>query len=417
MFFTNRSSSLLFASLLALGLSSCGPSATSPNPSQETENQTKSATAEEELQVVTTFLPMTQFTKAVVRDRAEVTQLLPTNTGPHDYQAKPTDVQTIANADVLVKNGLELEVYLEDMIANANNPDLVVINTSEGIATIAYEEDGHDHGEQAESHDHEEHDHGEKTESHDHDHDHGEEAESHDHEEQGHSHDHGEFDPHVWLDPKRAMEQVENIRDQLIAVDPEGEAIYTANADAYLDKLKALDEEISEKLSPHAGETFITFHDFANYFAESYNLEAQFLVDIPEENPSPEDVKRVIDTVQAEGIKTLLTEPQAGDNSFSALAQDLNVKVSVFDPIATGDSEAVQPKYYLEVMRQNVNNLVTGLEGTTQSHLLVPQRLRIPGRDAPVLTEAPVSVAEDTSSQASRLKVLGVGHDSTDPRN
>jgi len=408
MFFQHRSSFLL-ASLLALGLGSCGPTATSPNESPETNNETAEATSQEELQIVTTFLPMTHFTKAVVQNRAEVTQLLPTNTGPHDYQAKPTDVQTIANAHVLVKNGLELEVYLEDMIANANNPDLVVINTSEGIATIAYgEEDGHDHHDHSD-HDHEEkaesHDHGEKTESHNHeDHDHGEKTESHDHEEQGHSHDHGEFDPHIWLDPKRAMEQVENIRDQLIAVDPEGEPIYTENADAYLEELKALDEEISDQLSPYAGETFITFHDFANYFAESYNLEAQFLVDIPEENPSPEDVKRVIDTVQAEGIKTLLTEPQAGDNSFSALAQDLNVKVSVFDPVATGDAEAVQPEYYLEVMRQNVNNLVTGLEGTTQSHLLVPQRLRIPGRDAPVLTEAPVSVAEDASSQAVALR-------------
>jgi zinc/manganese transport system substrate-binding protein len=383
MFFQHRSSFLL-ASLLALGLGSCGPSPTPPSESPETNNET----AEEELQIVTTFLPMTHFTKAVVRDRAEVTQLLPTNTGPHDYQAKPTDVQTIANADVLVKNGLELEVYLEDMLANANNPDLVVINTSEGIATIAYEEDGHDHGEKAEGHDH--------------DHDHGEEVESHDHEEHGHIHDHGEFDPHVWLDPKRAMEQVENIRDQLIAVDPEGEAIYTENASAYLEELeelKALDEEISDQLSPYAGETFITFHDFANYFAESYNLEAQFLVDIPEENPSPEDVKRVIDTVKAEEIKTLLTEPQAGDNSFSALAKDLNVNVSVFDPLATGDAEAVQPEYYLEVMRQNVNNLVTGLEGTTQSHLLVPQRLRVPGRDAPAL-----SVAEDASSQAVALR-------------
>jgi len=361
MFFQHRSS-FLFASLLALGLGSCGPTATPPSESQETNNETAEATSEEELQIVTTFLPMTHFTKAVVQNRAEVTQLLPTNTGPHDYQAKPTDVQTIANADVLVKNGLELEVYLEDMIANANNPDLVVINTSEGIATIAYgEEDGHDH------HDHSDHDH-------DHaEHDQGEKAESHDHEEHGHSHDHGEFDPHVWLDPKRAMEQVENIRDRVIAIDPEGEAIYTENANTYLEKLKALDEEISEKLSPHAGETFITFHDFANYFAESYNLESQFLVDIPEENPSPEDVKRVIDTVQAEGIKTLLTEPQAGENSFSALAKDLNIKISVFDPVATGDAEAVQPEYYLEVMRQNVNNLVTGLEGSTQSHLLVPE--------------------------------------------
>ena len=378
MFFTNRSSSLLFASLLALGLSSCGPSATSPNPSQETENQTKSATAEEELQVVTTFLPMTQFTKAVVRDRADVTQLLPTNSEPHDYQAKPTDVQTIANADVLVKNGLGMEAYLEDMIANANNPDLVVINASEGIATIAYGEDTHkhDHGEKAESHDHQEHDHGEKTENHDHaEHDHGEKAESHNHQEQGHSHDHGEFDPHVWLDPKRAMEQVENIRDQLIAVDSKGKAIYTKNAEAYLEKLETLDKDISEKLSPYTGETFITFHNFANYFADSYDLESQFLVDIPKENPSPEDVKRVIETVEEERIKTLLTEPQAGDSSFSALAKDLNINVSVFDPIATGDSEAVQPDYYLEVMRQNVNHLVSSLEGTTQSHLLVPQEL------------------------------------------
>ena len=358
MFFQHRSSFLL-ASLLALGLGSCGPTATSPNESPETNNETAEATSQEELQIVTTFLPMTHFTKAVVRDRAEVTQLLPTNTGPHDYQAKPTDVQTIANADVLVKNGLEIEVFLEDMIANANNSDLVVINTSEGVATIAYEEeDGHDH------HDHSDHDH---------DHDHGEKTESHDHEEHGHSHDHGEFDPHVWLDPKRAMEQVKNIRDRVIAIDPEGEAIYTENADAYLEELKALDEEISEKLSPHAGETFITFHDFASYFAESYNLESQFLVDIPEENPSPEEVKSVINTVKAKGIKTLLSEPQAGENSFSALAKDLDVSISVFDPIETGSSEALEPDYYLEVMRQNTENLVSGFEQNTQSSLLPQQ--------------------------------------------
>lgn len=344
MFFQHRSSFLL-ASLLALGLGSC--SSTPSSESQATNNETAKATSEQELQIVTTFLPMTQFTQAVARDRAEVTQLLPTNTGPHDYQAKPTDVQTIANADILIQNGLELEVFLEDMIANANNPDLVVIDTSEGIATIAYEDDGHDH------HDHSDHDH-------DHDHDHGEEAESH---------DHGEFDPHVWLDPKRAMEQVKTIRDRLIAVDPEGEAIYTENADAYLEKLKALDEDISDQLSPHAGETFITFHDFANYFAESYNLEAQFLVDIPEENPSPEEVKSVINTVKAKGIKTLLSEPQAGDSSFAALAKDLDVNISVFDPIETGSSETLQPDYYLETMRQNTENLVSGFKQNNQSSL------------------------------------------------
>jgi zinc transport system substrate-binding protein len=75
---------------------------------------------------------------------------------------------------------------------------------------------------------------------------------------------HGEFDPHIWLDPKRAIEQVENIRDGLIAADPEGEAEYTANAEAFIAELEVLDADISEKLAPFAGQTFVVFHDFAS---------------------------------------------------------------------------------------------------------------------------------------------------------
>jgi zinc transport system substrate-binding protein len=104
---------------------------------------------------------------------------------------------------------------------------------------------------------------------------------------------------------------VENIRDGLIAADPEGEAEYTANAEAFIAELQVLDADISEKLAPFEGQTFVVFHDFASYFAESYGLQSEFLVGIPEENPSPEDVKRVMETVQAQGLKTIMTEPQA----------------------------------------------------------------------------------------------------------
>jgi len=65
----------------------------------------------------------------------------------------------------------------------------------------------------------------------------------------------------------------------------------------------------------------VAFHDFAPYFAESYNLKAEFLVDIPEENPAPEDVKRIMDTVQSTNLKTILNEPQAGEDAFAALAK------------------------------------------------------------------------------------------------
>jgi len=347
--------SLVAVGAIALGLGSCATTTpTSEAESSDTSDAEVAAAPEDSLQVVTTFLPMTQFTTAVAGDRAEVVQLLPTNAGPHEYQAKPGDAQAIATADVLVKNGLEMEFFLDDMIENAENADLAIVDSSEGIATLATDEEhGHGHGE-GEEHGH---GHGEGEE-------HGHAEEEVHAEEEAHGHAHGEFDPHIWLDPKRAIEQVENIRDGLIAADPEGEAEYTANAEAFIAELEALDAEITEQLVPFEGQTFVVFHDFAAYFADSYGLESEFLVGIPEENPSPEDVKRVMETVQAQGLKTIMTEPQAGQESFEAIASDLNINVSLFDPIATGDSEALQPDYYLTTMRQNVENLVESFEAS-----------------------------------------------------
>jgi zinc/manganese transport system substrate-binding protein len=293
------------------------------------------AEAADPLQVVTTILPITNFTQAVAGDRAEVISLMPTNVGPHDFQARPQDAQALAKADVLVMNGLGIEEFLAGLIDNAGNPDLQLIDSSAGIPTIATvaAAEGDEHAGEGE-----------------------------------HEQEHGVFNPHIWLDPKRAMQQVETIRDGLIAADPEGKAIYTENAAAYLEKLKALDVEVTTALQPYAGKTFVTYHDFAPYFAESYHLKAEFLVGVPDENPSPEDVKRIIEAVQKSGLKTLLTELQAGeDNPFQAIAKDLNVSVSVFDPLETGPAEAHQPQYYLTVMRQNVANLQTAFSGQAVS--------------------------------------------------
>lgn len=352
-----RQLSIAVISAIAIGLGSCAANAPSTN-SESPQARSSPAATKDELQVVTTFLPITQFTKAVAGDRAEVTQLLPTNVGPHDYQAKPEDAQKLRQADVLVQNGLGMEEFLKDLVKNAGNPNLRVIDSSQGVQTIATKTiEGHNH----------KHGVGEKqTEA---------------------GHNHGEFNPHIWLDPKRAIRQVENIRDGLIAADPGGKEIYTANAAAYIQKLRDLDAETTKMLQPYAGKTFVAFHDFAPYFAQSYNLKANFLVDVPEGNPSPDDVKRVMDTVKATKLKTLLTEPQSGQDAFAALGKDLNVRVSTFDPMETGGPEALQPDYYLSKMRQNVKTLVTAFTGqspqsflplkTPQPLAVVPQRVGV----------------------------------------
>jgi zinc transport system substrate-binding protein len=319
---------------LAVGLDSCASGSVPSGNTESSQGKSPSANGAA-IQVVTTFLPITQFTKAVAGDRAQVTQLLPSNIGPHDYQSKPGDVQILAQADVLVQNGLEIEEFLENLVKNAENSKLKTIDTSRGIKTIA--------SEAVEGHEEKRHTEDKKAEA---------------------GHAHGEFNPHIWLDPKRVIQQVENIRDGLVTADPAGKETYTANATAYIEKLKILDRDISTVLKPYSGRTFVAYHDFAPYFAQSYNLKAQFLVDVPEENPSPEDVKRIVKTVKDSNLKTLLTEPQVGESSFASLSGDLKIKVGLFEPMETGVIEGTAPDYYVTTMRKNLKSLKTAFEGS-----------------------------------------------------
>ena len=277
--------------------------------------------------VMTTFLPITLFTRAVAGDCADVTALIPPNTGPHDFQSKPGDLAALREARVLVKNGLGMEAFLEKLVSSSGNSQLVVIDSSRGVTTIdSPEEPGHTEAE------------------------HGQ--------EQGHGHAHGEVNPHIWLDPLRAVQQVENIRDGLVKADPSCAEGYRRNAEAYTTQLRALNTEIADQLRPFRGKTFVAFHDFAPYFAERFGLKAEFMVDVPEINPSPADLQRVSEIVERTQLRALLTEPQEGNRSFNALAKDLGVTISMFDPMETASEQASRdPGTYLSVMRRNVADL------------------------------------------------------------
>ena len=293
------------AMLLILALVSCG----TPQKSDGNSDQSK-------LNVVATFLPITLFTEAVAGECATVTALIPPNLGPHDFQATPSDIAALSNASVLVKNGLGMEYFLDKLTASAENDSLKVIDTSRGVAVIESDEEKKDG-------------------------------------------DHGEVNPHIWLDPLRAVQQVENIRDGLVNADPGCTDGYTQRAAAYTEKLKGLNTTFANQLKPFRGQTFIAFHDFAPYFAERYDLKAEFVVDVPEMNPTPADLQRVSNLVEESQLKALLSEPQEGDRSFNALAEDLGVNVVTFDPLETGSEEASkQPDTYFKVMGRNVAALI-----------------------------------------------------------
>lgn len=318
-------------SLMVLVLAACG----APRP------EAGGPSGRPSLRVVTTFLPITLFTRAVAGDCATVTALVPANSGPHDFQAKPGDLAMLRRARLLVKNGLGMESFLDKLITAAGNPRLTVIDSSRGIATLEFSPGNanHHHGFGG---------------SHRRDHGRAED----------HGHDHSAENPHIWLDPLRAVQQVNTIRDGLVNADPGCADGYRRNAAAFAAQLLQLNSEIASQLKPYRGKTFVAFHDFAPYFAQRYGLRAEYLVDVPELNPSPADLRRVAAEVKQTQLKALLSEPQQGQRSFNSLAEDLGVTISVFDPMETGSAAASRdPATYGRVMRRNVAELIQAFAG------------------------------------------------------
>lgn len=226
----------------------------------------------DKIKVVTTFLPVYLFTKAVTGDVANVEILVAPGTDIHEYQGTPANVKAIATAKVLIKNGLGLEEFLADTIKNAENTKLVEIDASRGIQAINKISPI------------------DTTAAGEHDHD----------------HQHQSGNPHIWLDPVLAKQQILNIRDGLIIADPGNKATYQANAAAYIQKLDNLNHEFQQTLQQTPSCTFITFHDAFPYLAQRYNLKQVAVVEIPEKQLAPTDVQKVINTVKNTKLKPYL---------------------------------------------------------------------------------------------------------------
>ncbi|AKG24551.1 metal ABC transporter solute-binding protein, Zn/Mn family [Calothrix sp. 336/3] len=272
------------------------------------------------IKVVTTFLPMYWFTKAVTGDVANVEILVPPGTEIHEYQATPENVKAIATANVLVKNGLGLEEFLKDTVKNAQNSKLTEIDASKGIKPL------------------DEISPVEKTAT----------------EKKDHDHDHAEGNPHVWLDPVLVKQQVTNIRDGLIVADPTNKSTYEANAKAYIEKLTNLDSEFQQTLQKTPNCTFITFHDAYPYLAKRYSIKQVAVVELPEDQLTPKDIQNTVKVVKKYQVKALFSEPGVDNKLLKSLSTDLKLDMQILDPLEKGEEN---PDYYFQGMKNNLQTL------------------------------------------------------------
>jgi zinc transport system substrate-binding protein len=286
------------------------------------------------LNVVTTFYPMYEFTKQVAGEHADVIALIPAGAEPHDWEPSAKDMKKVSNADVFVFNGI-VEGWAEQALASADNQKRVVVEASQGIELMeGLPEEEEDH----------------KDENHK-DEDHKEAA------------DGKILDPHVWLSPALAQKEVESIVAGLTQADPAHTADYRKNADAFIAKLKALDESFRTGLSTVKQKDFVTQHAAFGYLAKEYGLTQVPIAGLsPEEEPSPAKMADIIDFAKKNQVRTIFFETLVDPKVAQTISKEINAKTDVLNPLeGLTDEDEKQNLDYIAIMTKNLEALKKAL--------------------------------------------------------
>ena len=254
---------------------------------------------------------------------------------PHGFAMKPSHAKMLQEADLIFWVGEDIESFLVKPLGSiAKKAEKIELMEIKGIKKLKFRErnifDGHDdHGHKEDDHD----DHAKKEDGHD-DHDHDKDEHKEDgHDDHGHEgHAHGEFDPHIWLDPLNAKKILKEMAKHLIENDQANESIYKENlkkANKDLDKLvKQVKSELNKDFKS------IVFHDAYQYFEKRFkvNVLGAFTVNT-DVLPGAEQLSEIREIIELEKVTCVFSEPQFNPDIINAVAKDMNINTGVIDPL------------------------------------------------------------------------------------
>ena len=290
----------------------------------------QSGEEESRLTVVTSTYPVYLFASAVC-DGVEGVTVERLNTGEtsclHDYTLSVDDMRMLEKADVVVLNGAGLEDFMSDALATSSAQ---VIDCAEGVELL--ENLAHDHEE-------------------------GDEED----------HDHGHYDPHIWMGPNNAVAMVENLCRRLGEIDPDYEAQYRENMTGATEQLRSWDSAMREALAEAEQQGveisgLITFHDGFQYFAKTYDL--PLLAAIEEEagsEASAKEITEITQLVKEYEIPVIFTEVNGSDATAQAISRETGCQVAQLTMLMDGP-DAELSNYY-DGLKNNITAVVNGFAG------------------------------------------------------
>ncbi len=270
------------------------------------------------VKVLATFYPVYDFAANVGGNRISLSLLVPKTVDVHEFEPTPQSIQAVANANVLIFSGAGLEPWIPQITAAAGNPGLVLVDSSQGIPLLPVPSQFQK---------------GNRT-----------------------------VDPHIWLDPQLAKQQVTNILNGLIKADPNDQEYFASNAEKYIAKLDALNSEISDVAAHAKTRYFVTFHEAFAYFAKRYNL-TQIPISGPfEEEPTPGEISNVVAAINGHHLCYVGYESLENPSISQSIAGQTHATLILMDPIeGLSQSDQAAGKDYLTKMQDNLGSFKLAL--------------------------------------------------------
>ena len=252
---------------------------------------------------------------------------------PHGFSMKPSHAKILQNADLIFWVGEDLEIFLEKPLSSiAKKAEKIELMEIKGLNVLKFRErnifDKHDH----DDHD----DHGKKKDDHDdHEHDDHDKKEEHaDHDDHdGHEgHAHGEYDPHIWLDPMNAKVILNKMVEHLIENDAKNPSKYKSNLKNAFKDIDKLTADVKADLSKSTAS--IVFHDAYQYFEERFdiNILGAFTVNT-DVMPGAEQLSEIREIIEHDKVSCIFSEPQFNPDIINAVAKDMDIKTGILDPL------------------------------------------------------------------------------------
>lgn len=281
------------------------------------------------IKVVATFYPVYEFAREVAGEEGQVEMLLGAGQDTHGFEPSPKDLAMIAEADVFVYATPYMETWVPDVLDSLAGTDVLVVEAGVAIALHENEEaqeDGHEEGD-----------------------DHSEDEDGHDH----------AVDPHIWLDPVHAQTMVMNIAEALGEAAPEQAGQFRENAEEYATELAELDQEYQAALGGAENRTFVVQHAAFGYLARRYGLEEVAVSSVSQnQEVSPAKIAEIESFMNEHGLSVIYYQDSASSQVAETLAAETGAELDVLYAIEGIPKEQLeQGADYQSLMRENLEAL------------------------------------------------------------